>query len=381
MNVVFKVLRNRGVFANPLSLIVHYASTSEKLAKNVNLPTQPNFYNIEENADILKLAKSKIQNILSMQEADAMTIVSSNKKLLTTPSYLIKQNSELCKEKGLTGTVFMKYPFLLSEACLLKKLDSLQKLPISLETSIPLARLSINRINEIGSERDDIIKRIKDLVRIFGVTQEEACDILSKKSFLIFKNIEDIQEMLKFYYGYGFTKEEVLKDLWILKYSQSLASNRFEFIKKNNISTLKTWMVRCKEDILHKHIKRESENRDILGGNSMSQYLSEKLFCNENFTKNLIKKHPQLQNKSLPRIISMIELLCKNGFTPQHICKAPTILLHSTKTTEIRMKQLHGLGLKPDSLYVFTKSQRLYWKYVQNLLKTQSKTENESIKL
>lgn len=128
---------------------------------------------------------------------------------------------------------------------------------------------------------------------------------------------------------------------------------------------------------LFRHIKRETDNRDILGKNSVAQYLSQKLCCNENLAQSLIIRQPQLKTKSLSKITNMINLLYGHGYKPAQICKVPKILLHSYKTTEVRLKQLTALGEKPDSLYVLTKSQKQYQLHIENLGKSNNCNSTE----
>lgn len=73
----------------------------------------------------------------------------------------------------------------------------------------------------------------------------------------------------------------------------------------------------------------------------------------------------------------MINLLYRHGYKPAQICKVPKILLHSCKTTEVRLKQLTALGEKPDSLYVLTKSQKQYQLHIENLVKSNNNNSTE----
>lgn len=87
----------------------------------------------------------------------------------------------------------------------------------------------------------------------------------------------------------------------------------------------------------------------------------------------MIKKHPQLQNKSLLKINLMIDLLYKYGFTSVHICRVPKVLLHSRKTSEMRLKQLKAFGKLQDRLYMLIKSRKQYLNQLDNLVKENTK--------
>ncbi|XP_030753578.1 transcription termination factor, mitochondrial [Sitophilus oryzae] len=176
--------------------------------------------------------------------------------------------------------------------------------------------------------------------------------------------------LLKLFQDFGFANEELLKDLWIFRYSADFILARCEMIRKYKIVNIRTWMIRCPEETLLKHIRREMENKDILGEYSVTEYLSNKLECSENVAKYLIRKHPQLQTRSILKLRETIDFLYKHGFTSTHICRVSKILLHSKKTTEKRIKSLATLGVKSVSLYILTKSQKQYEEHIDNLLKS-----------
>lgn len=46
----------------------------------------------------------------------------------------------------------------------------------------------------------------------------------------------------------GISKEDMLKDVWIFKYSEIFLLKRFDIFKEHGIKEIKTWMIRCPEE-------------------------------------------------------------------------------------------------------------------------------------
>jgi len=312
--------------------------------------------------------------MLEIKPIKALDIVTNHKKFSEVPSTLVLNNFELCTQNNLSKGTVVQYPYILFDGNLLKKLELLKLLPIKLISTVPLVKLSTHRLNIIClKHKTETTAKISNLCSHFNLSQNEICEILAARPFLLAINTVTFEELLNILTDNEISKEEILKDLWILKYSKSFIKNRLQLIKKHKVVVLKTWMLRCPEEILFRHIKKETDHKNILGEHSVAEYLSERLKCSENLAKYLIRKHPALETKSLTKMNEMIDFLCNNGFTPSQISRFPKVLLHSSKTAEIRLKEITGLGKKPDSLYVLTKSQRQYLQYLENTLKVKQK--------
>ncbi|ERL86976.1 transcription termination factor, mitochondrial [Dendroctonus ponderosae] len=337
------------------------------------VPQPKSTANAAESKIYEKAVRSEMTTLLGIREIDALRLLTANKKLLSASDSLIEENISTCLRHGLTKDILLRHPFLLYETNLEEKLSSLKELPLDLSVTLSFARMGTKYLRNLQLMGKVLTDRIADIQRMFNVPLEQACQVLATRRFLLWKPLSELEEILSVFSEYQIEREELLRDLWVFKYSVDQITSRLGFTKQHGVK-LKTWMIRCPEDVLYKHLKRESDNRDILGENSVTQYLSQKLHCSDIMAKNIIKKHPQLQNKSLLKINLMIDLLYKYGFTPMHICRVPKVLLHSRKTSEMRLKQLKAFGKLPDSLYILTKSQKQYLQHLDNLVKENTKS-------
>lgn len=126
------------------------------------------------------------------------------------------------------------------------------------------------------------------------------------------------------------------------------------------------------------YIKKKLDEKSILGESSLTQYLSKTLNCSDIEANYLIIQMPNLKNRSPMKMQEIIELLKANGFTTQHIIHAPKILLHSVKTTKLRLNEIKEANIKLDSLHVLTKSQKQYKKFCENFL-TKRKNSQQNL--
>ncbi|KAL1491131.1 hypothetical protein ABEB36_011773 [Hypothenemus hampei] len=324
-----------------------------------------------------KELRKKLQASLDLKEIEALELLShKHVKLNNTSTSLILKNKDICLANDLTKEKIMSHPFLLFERRLSEKIQLLRKLPIALNYTTPLVILAVEKLGIITAKPEETVQKLRKFQNLFNISLKKTFQVLAQKYFLFSKPLKEIEELLQIYSDYNFTKQDIVNDLWVLKYSKNFTLKRLSFIKENGVENIKTWMIRCPEEVLYRHIKRESENRNILGENSVAEYLSQRLNCSETIAKSLIRKHPQLQNKSLSKMNVTIDYLLKEGFTSLQICRIPKILLHSVKTTETRLKQLIALGRRPDSLYILTKSQKQYMQHVDNLIKSARSVNN-----
>lgn len=119
----------------------------------------------------VKEARETLKSLLGINEIDASKILPSWKKIPKVSKNLIPKNYHICIDEGLDKEVLLKYPFLLFELNLADKKDSLKTLPMSLPTSIPLARLSMRKLHTYVILRPhELMQIIQDLALFFEVT-------------------------------------------------------------------------------------------------------------------------------------------------------------------------------------------------------------------
>ncbi|CAH1967128.1 unnamed protein product [Acanthoscelides obtectus] len=323
-----------------------------------------------------KLKAEHLVRLLNIQKGDALNIVSKSSKLSKVDAVSIEKNHMICLSNGVTADRLQACPHILAVSDLVEKIDLLQRLPYNLDTTLPLVMIPSRTLKRFIL-KEDAPKRIKFLSGLFDVDEEQLCEHIAKRHFLITLKEEQIKDTFNVLLDFGISKEEIKNDLWVLKYSTDAVKNRFTTAKNNNVDKVKTWMVRAKPFIFDTYLRRRSEDRSILGHNSLVEYLSTKLECSEEMAKNIICKQPAIQHSSLKKLNYKIDILLANGFTAAQICKTPKLLLHSTETIMTRLKKLQALGTRLDFATVLIRSRKQYVSFYESLkAKYQPTTDN-----
>ncbi|XP_018321944.1 transcription termination factor, mitochondrial isoform X1 [Agrilus planipennis] len=310
----------------------------------------------------------KIEELFKLKYFEAYDIASNNRELWKVTGKLMTKNYNLCKSNDVPDEVLLKCPTILAQKDLEEKLECLKDLWIPISECIPLVVLNIKTLKSlVENDPENFLHRLKHFSELFELPTTDICSLLITKTFLKNIDLDKAERNYKLILDYGIPKEELLRDVWALRYSTENIHSRLEQGKQSNIGRLKTWMIRANKAIYNGYIKRKNENKEILGESSVEEYLSERLRCSPEQIQVIINRHPALEHKSMPKLNEIIDYLLSKGFQHYHIVRAPKILLHSLETTKLRLEELAKIGIKVESLYILTKSQKQFLQYYESL--------------
>jgi len=112
--------------------------------------------------------------------------------------------------------------------------------------------------------------------------------------------------------------------------------------------------------------------KQLLGENSVVEYLCQQLQCDIETVEYLSSKYPSLLRVHVSKLKEIFDFVYGEGFTPQQVCQVPRILLHSLETTQSRLTELRNLGYNPQSLMVLCKSKRQYTQFLEHVIRKQT---------
>ncbi|KAJ3656219.1 hypothetical protein Zmor_015313 [Zophobas morio] len=325
-----------------------------------------------------KATVQALEELLSIKTIDALDIAMNNIYFRHISKSILKNNYVLYSEQGVSHDTLLKHPELLTVVDSEMKLKEIQKLPYSIDVVVILILLSEH--NFVKFLQSETVKpkdegKISILSSLLQITPQKACECITNKPFLCTLRASKIKNNIEILTEYGVAPENICSDLWILKYSEDLIRSRLDIAKQHKIDAMKTWMVRAPEKAFQIHLQRRSDNKSILGDNSLVEYLSERLECSVAFANYLILKQPSLKNRSLKKLKELIDFLYAAGFKSDHICRVPKILVHSVETVSKRLKHLKEKGIQIDGLSLLTKSQNQYMQYYEVLVKNKNKSK------
>lgn len=84
----------------------------------------------------------------------------------------------------------------------------------------------------------------------------------------------------------------ILKDLWAFKYYPKSITSRLERCRDAEKKDLRPWMIRCPEDVLERTLALSKENKNLLGEDTMHEYLSQRLGYNIDLINAIVARHP-----------------------------------------------------------------------------------------
>lgn len=158
----------------------------------------------------------------------------------------------------------------------------------------------------------------------------------------------------------------ILRDLWVFKYDPAKVRERFELCRSAGRENLRPWMVRCKMEVLENSNQIFQQNKNLLGEDTVIDYLSKRLNYDVDNMRLIAMKHPSVLKCRVTKIKEVLDyLLDEAGFQPHEIANVIRILTHSLETTKQRLEELKSFDCRPSTLTIVCRSQNEYNKFIQ----------------
>lgn len=139
-------------------------------------------------------------------------------------------------------------------------------------------------------------------------------------------------------------------------------------------------MVRCKIEVLEHSNEIYKDNKNLLGENTVIDYLSQRLGIEPEQMKAIAYKHPTVLKCRVTKMKEVLDyLLDEAKWEAYEIAHVIRILTHSLETTKYRLDELSKLGCRPTSLTIVCKSQKEYDKFVQEWVQRRDKYYQYSV--
>nr|XP_014286777.1 transcription termination factor, mitochondrial isoform X2 [Halyomorpha halys] len=191
--------------------------------------------------------------------------------------------------------------------------------------------------NRNGSE--NVLKKFQEQVKslscMMKCNETTASALLLKFPFLETANMDIINSKVITLLESGIDKEELMNDMWILKYSLTKLKERIQLVQQMNCYPIKPWHLRCSEAVFQRLSQNKENNRLALSPfQSVKDYICKRLHLNESQVHSFAKRHPPVMRVKVAKLKEVIDFLYSEGFTSQQIFNTPRILCHSLKTIQ-----------------------------------------------
>lgn len=323
-----------------------------------------------------KATVSMLLDLLDCSVKEVESMVQRCPELKFVSSKNAQSNIQFFKEIGVSEEVLYHNPWLLKykTGALSYKLDILKKMKLDdVSAVIPLLQFPITKLRNFALlTKKESCKvphgnRLKYISEKLQCNLEDVCNVFQQHKFLFTIPFDRFSATMNLLLDAGVCPWHILNDMWIFRYSLNKTAERLNMAKQAGVTTIKPWMLRCSDKIFSNLLQRAAVKKELLGGGSVVEYLSQQLQCDTETVEYLNSKYPSILRVQVSKLKEVFDFVYAEGYTPQHVCQVPRILFHSLETTKSRLLELRDLGYNPHTLMVLCKTKRQYKQFVEQL--------------
>ncbi|XP_050453822.1 transcription termination factor, mitochondrial [Cataglyphis hispanica] len=352
-------------FAVPLHLKEHsqvrFISQSRLLCKDVDLlvdhTCEISNYNmyIINYTPIIRIMIQTLNEILDTTTTETNKIIADNPQLKKRTRANVLNNYYNLIDAGVQKSTIVKNAWLLAHENdkLKNKLDCIKVLNMNNDLLIPWLRLTQEELanyvfytqNDMGSYTHN---KIEHLAHRLECSIEKLCELTVRYTFLLKIPISYIDKKLNILHEYNINNKDILKDLWVFRYSENHIRHRCELYKDTGTLEIKTWAIRCQLRFIARAIQNNNVKRCIMRNHSsVSEFLMYKLKIDEERLNLAIAKSPGILRINLLKLNWLINILHENGITSDDILQDTRIFYFNIQTVQKRIERLKKEHIVP----------------------------------
>ncbi|XP_018344827.1 PREDICTED: uncharacterized protein LOC108750086 isoform X2 [Trachymyrmex septentrionalis] len=321
---------------------------------------------------IHRILRNTLQELLDMTKADIGKVFKEHPQLKKRSRADILNNYYHLINAGIQKDSIVNNIWLLTHEHnkLTEKLDCIKVLNIDNNQLIPWLRLTQDELaNYVLYTQEGMesytYNRLEYLSHKFECSIQQLCEITVPNSFLLKISISSIDKKSNILYEYNIKNEDILRDVWILRYSENHIRHRCELYKETGRLRMKTWAIRCPLQVISRAIQKNKVERSLMQhyGN-ISDYLQNKLKVDDEILNSVIQKVPNILRVNIAKLDQLINILHQNGITSDEILQHAEIFYFHINTIQNRIVILKktNLALK---LTVLIKSEQNFERYIE----------------
>lgn len=324
---------------------------------------------------VIRITVQTLKEILDTTSTETNKIIGDNPQLKKRTRANILNNYYYLIDAGVQKNTIVKNAWLLAHENnkLKDKLDCIKVLNMNNDQLIPWLRLTQEELasfvlytqNDMGSYT---YNKIEHLAHRLECTIEKLCEITVRYTFLLKIPISYIDKKLNILHEYDVRNKHILKDLWVLRYSENHIRHRCELYKDTGNLEVKTWAIRCPLRVIARAIQKNSLKRGLMRHHtSINEYLMSKLNVDEERLNRAVVKSPGILRVNLMKLNRLINILHKNGITSDEILQNIRIFYFNIETVENRIKVMKKERLVP-RLAVLVVDERSFERHIKKRL-------------
>lgn len=321
---------------------------------------------------IHRILRNTLQELLGITKIDVTKVIEEHPQLKKRSRANILNNYyNLIKADIQKNTIINNIWLLTHENDkLTDKLNCIKVLNIDNNQLVPWLCLTQDELaNYVLYTQEDMesytYNRLEYLSHKFECSIQRLCEITVPNSFLLKIPISSIDKKANILYEYNIKNKDILKDIWVLRYSENHIRHRCELYKDTGRLKMKTWAIRCSLHVISRAIQKNKVERSLLQhyGN-ISDYLQNKLKVDDEMLNSVIQKVPNILRVNIAKLNQLINILHQNGITSDEILRHERIFYFNINTIQNRIAILKKANLAP-KLTILTQAERIFDQYIE----------------
>ncbi|XP_077495707.1 mitochondrial transcription termination factor [Amblyomma americanum] len=220
------------------------------------------------------------------------------------------------------------------------------------------------------SQKWGVCATLKDRVRVLcealSLSEKEGLLLFAKLPCLLSHEPGRLERMLSFLEECGLSRDALLKDPWVFRHSEALMTSRAERCRALGVP-VRTWLLRCPEDVLERHLQLWRASRRALGTHpDTPEYLVDRLHCTH--LEELVRRHPRLLSIRPPKLKEVLDLLFSSGYSTEQVCQSPRVLSSSVSKLRRRLQWLAARHAPLPSLYTLGLPEKAFERAFRKLI-------------
>uniref|UniRef100_A0A224Z1P6 Transcription termination factor n=1 Tax=Rhipicephalus zambeziensis TaxID=60191 RepID=A0A224Z1P6_9ACAR len=216
----------------------------------------------------------------------------------------------------------------------------------------------LSTVSDNGGVCVTLRARVHLLRQELHLSKRECLSMISRVPCLLSHDPELAQRKLAILKQSGISKEALLKDPWVFRYSEALIAQRVELCHKQGVP-VRTWLLRCPDSVLQRHLQLCRASRRALGAHpDTPDYLAERLHCKS--LEELVRRHPRLLSIRPPKLKEVLDLLFKSGYTAEQVRQYPRVLSASASRLRLRLQRMAAREAPLPSLYTLLLPEKVF---------------------
>ncbi|XP_072762362.1 transcription termination factor, mitochondrial-like isoform X2 [Anoplolepis gracilipes] len=345
-------------FSLPLYLKQHssirFISQNRLLYKDVNIldhTCEVSDYNtyLTNYKPVVRIMVQTLKEILDTTPSETNKIIAENPQLKKRTRANVLNNYYNLIDAGVQKNTIVKNIWLLAHENnkLMDKLNCIKVLNMNNDQLVPWLRLTQEELatfvfytqNDISSYT---YNKIEHLAHRLECSIEKLCELTVRYTFLLKIPISCIDKKLNILHEYDISNKHILKDLWVLRYSENHIRHRCELYKDTGNLEIKTWAIRCPLRVVARAIQKNNVKRCLLNRHSsISEFLINKLEIDEESLNRAITKSPGILRVNVLKLNRLINILHQNKITSNEILQYIRIFYFNTDTVQKRIETLN----------------------------------------